>query len=467
MALGATLGVAGACSSGGDPGGAPRGWGGGAGDAAASDAGPGGAGAGGGAGSGGGSGGGGAAGAGGGAGGVITSGGSGGSGATSGGAGASGAATGGSGGGGTTDAAPDVQFPYDAGTGTDALTQDSACATGSAQAELVPLDMYVVVDRSGSMNDPQPLPPPPDGDCNVGQNVNSRWCFAVNALAGFFNAPSSAGMGVALQFYPANCTITCGWVNCTSDCCANGACCQGTSVATPAVGYGLLPGNAAALIAGLNAADPMGGTTPTEAALRGLATWTAANRVAGRTMIGILITDGLPNGCSTNTATLAGIASGHLAATGIRTFAIGIEGADYGVLEQIALGGGGPSHTTGCGPGYATCHHYDAGTGSSQPLIDALAAIQGSAIGCTYQMPQTDAGVVDPDQVSLEYRAGGTGAPQSVPRVADQSQCGTSGGWYYDNPVAPSTLQLCPSTCGVIQNDGTAKVDILLGCLGS
>ena len=43
--------------------------------------------------------------------------------------------------------------------------------------------------------------------------------------------------------------------------------------------------------------------------------------------------------------------------------------------------------------------------------------------------------------------------------------CGTNGkGWYYDDPDAPKTINLCPSSCEQVQNDPNAKLEIVLGC---
>ena len=75
------------------------------------------------------------------------------------------------------------------------------------------------------------------------------------------------------------------------------------------------------LITTLDTAGPTGGLgTRIEAALHGIADFTAANKSDGRTMIGVLITDGDPNGCDNNVDNLATILSTHLMATGIKTF---------------------------------------------------------------------------------------------------------------------------------------------------
>jgi hypothetical protein len=80
--------------------------------------------------------------------------------------------------------------------------------------------------------------------------------------------------------------------------------------------------------------------THIEGALRGIADYTTANETPGRNMIGVLMTDGDPNGCVESIPTLRGIIADHLAATGIRTFVIGMEGATDANLEELATAGG-------------------------------------------------------------------------------------------------------------------------------
>lgn len=368
-----------------------------------------------------------------------TDGGSGGTAGTSGGTGGTGwpDPDGGSGtGGGPQDAATDVNFGYDAPV----HEGGDACATSTAQAEPLPLDIYLMLDRSGSM----------DPDCNVGQSVNSSWCHAINSIAGFATDPSSAGMRVALEYF-------------------SGDDCNASTYASPAVGLGFLDGtsggHAASLISSMNSASPSG-MTPTEGALRGLAQFTAANKAVGRVMIGILITDGLPTRCDTNTNNLAAIAANHLATTGITTFVIGMASAiDFNVIETIAAAGGAAPHNDFCHSG-GPCHHYDVGDGNPQAFIQALQQIQASAISCHFQMPTTDAGVIDIDEVTIEYSPGGVGTPQTLQRVPDAASC-VPNGWYYDNNVTPTTINLCPDMCTTVQSDPNAKIEVQLGCLGA
>jgi hypothetical protein len=362
---------------------------------------------------------------------------------------------------------PDVTFIYDGPTGDGAVTADSACVTATVRATSVPLDMYVMFDRSGSMNLPLPLPAsgnPGAGDCNVGDTAVSRWCYAINALASFFRAPSSAGIGVALQFFPngdCNSNVPFGY-----GCCSSGSCCNGGPDSTPEVALAALPGNTQSLIDALDAQIPWGDRTPIEAALKGLAGYTRAQRRTGREIVGLLITDGGPEGCESNPDRLASIVRNHRSTTGIRTFVMGVEGAVFPTLETIAIAGGAPAHTGNCDAGISPCHFYSVRDGTAAAFNNALQAIRRASIGCEFSMPTTDAGLINPENVVIEYFAGGTGAGQQIAKVRNAAGC-SQDGFYYDDDASPSTLTLCPATCTRVQADNRARVDILLGCLGS
>jgi hypothetical protein len=322
--------------------------------------------------------------------------------------------------------------------------------------------MYVMIDRSGSMVEPgytwTPVAPGQitisGGDCNYqtgGTPLNSKWCYAIYALVGYFKSPSAANNRVAMQFYPKD------GYNCDSS--------QNNSLSTAQVGWQHLPAGVPALITALNTADPLGAFTPTKAALYGIAGYTASHQTQGRISIGILITDGVPNSCAPDDgATLGGVVKAHLQATGIKTYIIGMNGAAFTTIETIAAQGGAPLHNQYCAQGVNSCHYYNVGTGDGQVLIDVLHDIQQNAIGCTYALPQTDAGIVDTSKISVEYTPGG-GAPQKLQQVGGLAQC-AAGAWYYDTNSPPNII-LCPDTCSVAQADEQAKVNILVACQGN
>src|SRR5580693_7322656 len=79
-----------------------------------------------------------------------------------------------------------------ASSGTDAnLSEDAfaGCATSTELATKFPLDLYFLLDTSGSMDD------------LVGPQ-QSKWNDVVSALMAFVNDPASAGIGVGLQYFP-------------------------------------------------------------------------------------------------------------------------------------------------------------------------------------------------------------------------------------------------------------------------
>ena len=81
-------------------------------------------------------------------------------------------------------------------------------------------------------------------------------------------------------------------------------------------------------------------------------------------------------------------------------------------------------------------------------------------------IPKPSSGAPDWNQVKVEYSAGGTPPPVLIPKVSSSAQC-SGDGWYYDNNTNPTQVNLCPATCTKVQADPKAKIDLLLGCLGS
>lgn len=74
--------------------------------------------------------------------------------------------------------------------GVDAnVSADAACATSSAGAVPVPLDLYFLMDSSKSMAD------------QTGAGT-TKWAAVTSALNMFFSDPGSAGLGVGLKYFP-------------------------------------------------------------------------------------------------------------------------------------------------------------------------------------------------------------------------------------------------------------------------
>jgi len=69
------------------------------------------------------------------------------------------------------------------------------------------------------------------------------------------------------------------------------------------------------------------------------------------------------------------------------------------------------------------------------------------------------------DLVNVEYQPSG-GAPEEpiyhVP--GGKADCGTVGGWYYDDPDHPRQIIFCDSTCATVQASTDGKVTVTYGC---
>ena len=331
------------------------------------------------------------------------------------------------------------------------LTQFEQCAGVSAEAEGVGLDIYMIFDHTASMGDDCPLDlssPPPDG--------SGKWCYATHALAQYFTSDMAAGHRIALQFMTVDDFVCTGGPD-------NGE-------AHPVVDLTEMPVDANnALVTALDEDDPLGGIgTRIEAALHGIADYTAANQTAGRNMIGILITDGDPNGCSEDIDELAQIAADHLEATGIRTFFIGMTGASLDNLETMAVAGGAPEHSGRfCGNGVDPCHYWTVGDGDPEAFVAALGEIQDAAsLPCEYAIPLPPPGeILDYDLVNVTF-TDSTLDGGLVFHVDDESDCDTQrAAWYYDDPVMPASIQLCEATCNYIMAGGAAaRLDVAYGC---
>jgi len=69
--------------------------------------------------------------------------------------------------------------------------------------------------------------------------------------------------------------------------------------------------------------------------------------------------------------------------------------------------------------------------------------------------------MLDPAKLNLDISA--PSAPKrTFPRAPTQAACGDQLAWFYDNPVAPAQIHLCPAACDAI--GGGETVEIQLGC---
>ena len=102
-----------------------------------------------------------------------------------------------------------------------------------------------------------------------------------------------------------------------------------------------------------------------------------------------------------------------------------------------------------------------------QAVFDALSTevIGGTQLACEIAIPTPPNGeTFDPDKVNVEFDDG-LGGTLSIPRVDSADQCAAvADGWYYDNPLDPQMIVMCPQTCDKAQVAKNGSVSIAFGC---
>jgi hypothetical protein len=344
-----------------------------------------------------------------------------------------------------------------AGTMSMPVDPDASCGKGTAMADLKPVNMVVMFDRSTSMDECLDGSMPEDGmPCPTG----SRWTSAAAALNAFFSSPEAADLGVALRFFPHDSPA----LGCNQDECDVTACSQ------VLVDMGMLTAelaptdvHEAALVNAVNTSAPtVSQGTPISAALDGALTWAATYQAAHpeqRTVV-VFVTDGEPNGCDTNWNDINQIASDALAASGVTTYAIGLTTMNGGGVSQDDM-----NDLAEAGGTNMAFFVSDSATAAAE-LTATLNAIRGMAIACDFPLPSsTSSGMaIDPRLVNVNYTPTG-GMEVQLGLVGSAAECGTEQAWYYDDPAAPTRIMLCPAACETVTADDGAAISILAGCV--
>jgi hypothetical protein len=316
----------------------------------------------------------------------------------------------------------------DAGIGT-------GCARAQYSAKLKPLDMFILLDQSGSMTE--------DDD---------RWTPTTKALKKFVAESQVAGMGVALQYFPLGPDDD---VKCEAD-----------TYAKPAVEMQPLPGNAQPIIDSIdahyftkdNCCDaPEHDGTPTRPAMEGVAAYMRAWVTAHSDRAGVILlaTDGEPspvcddNGIDEVSEVIADASKGDPA---IPTYVIGIGHEDK--LEELAEAGD---------TGLSALIVDGTGVDTESDLLDALGEIRGEALPCDFELPQGED--VDPLKVNIQ-RSIGSAAAVNLVHVQAKADCKAVDrpAWYYDDRDDPTRVILCPKTCDEVVSDPSSSIQIVLGC---
>jgi len=334
------------------------------------------------------------------------------------------AGQGGSGTGGRVDVPPCPGVAYE--PGLDA--SGNVCAAMRAETEPALLDVYIMMDRTSSMEN------------TVAPDV-TRWSALTQAVESFVVDARAQQIRAGLQFFGLS-----GGLNDEADCDVAG-------YRSPTVEIGPLSEVGQAIVDAMHAIA-LGGQTPTVPALQGAIEhaqqWAIAN--PGRRSTVLLVTDGLPTSCDTDLLSLEAVArQGVINDPPILTFVLGVSAgaAEYN-LHRIAKAGGTHEAFLTQDDDYTTS------------LVNGLLKVAETSLSCQYRVPEPlNAGeIVDPEQVQVVYTD--PGGAEEIPRVSSQRACNSQhGGWYYDNPAAPTQIIACPCTCS---NFGSGAVEIYVGC---
>ena len=309
------------------------------------------------------------------------------------------------------------------------------CAGKTETAQFRPVNLYFVVDRSGSM-------------------TGSKWTGTTQALTSFFQSPSAGGLGSGLEFFPLS-----GGGAYGDGCAPDWNSCSAVPCGNPMIPVGKLstasaPTDAqeAALVSAVNSVWP-GGGTPTHPALDGALNWAVSQQQLNPSEIYVvvLVTDGAPTWCNTSNSAIANLAATAMSSAGVRTYTIGMQGANVAALDSIANAGG---------TGQAFVIQGTNQNSVEQQLTAAFNAIAGQNLGCSFSLPKS--GSFDLSDVTVSYTPS-SGSPKTA--LAKQNASGSCGdGWHFDDNLNPTKITLCPSTCATAQQDPGSKVEFTVGC---
>lgn len=191
----------------------------------------------------------------------------------------------------------------------------------------------------------------------------------------------------------------------------------------------------------------------------------------------ILMSDGVPNGGSTEQAQCVNAAKNALALPSpkgpIKTFSVGIGpfpgsafSYDPKFMGDLAVAGGTRASPQ-CNPAATNigqvCHFQITPNGKplaqlKQEFINALNRIRGIAVGCEFNIVfDEEAGdSIDPTKINVVW-TDGTGKQNVIPQ--DDAD-----GWSYDDPTDPKKVILNGQSCGDVSADLGASVQIVIGC---
>lgn len=334
------------------------------------------------------------------------------------------------------------------------LLGDASCGMMRSPANRQPLNLLILLDRSGSMSECASGSSSSSGGCSSG---DSKWQAVVAAVRRMVTSLDD-GSQVGLQFFPAssNPGSTDGYIN-------------------PVVPIAPLSMNRARILSALSATGPNGNTPMACAVPPSLGVLNAPDVYRGPRSL-LLVTDGVATeectgvmcnpfdlaafiACEMNAAAqaqgviLASVSAGQRA--GVRTYAIGMGAADSRFLSAVALNGG-TARSASCLP--TGCHYSVSSSSFDTDINAALDEIRGRAASCQFAIT-IDPATADLNQVNVNYFPGGGMAPRIIRHDATRMD-----GWDYSDDNR--SIILYGPTCDDVRANtrSGSQVEILYGC---
>jgi hypothetical protein len=403
-----------------------------------------------------------------------------------------------------------------------------SCAEEAHTAQLVPLDLLLLVDTSASMN----------------QLVaaRSKWLRAIDALQAFVRDPKSAGLGVGLQFFPyltlertCNTDADCGltgsrpnfWCHANHICagpddpiatarscdpavpflcrgppcvplgrcarsglncldigqpCAGGAgdacvapsrtcqnldssgSCAAADYQNLVVPIAELPAATALLTGALVAKMPSGGT-PMGPAAQGAIDHLRAHLAARPGRRAVLVL--VSDGLPASCDLDNSIDAVAATLQAARSGSPSISSYIIGVIDETALGGSRASlERLAVAGGSGMPFILSTRPDLTQRFLEALSQIRGSALACEFNIPPPTRGQLDYTRVNV--RVNGPAGPDPLLYVAGADRCDPArGGWHYDvDPASgtPTRILMCQASCNRLREGRDLSVELRFGC---
>jgi len=169
----------------------------------------------------------------------------------------------------------------------------------------------------------------------------------------------------------------------------------------------------------------------------------------------------------------------------VETFIVGVPGSDSydptaqnfppyhmrAALSSIAKAGSPKFVPMGCNANIPfnqsdpdpvkSCHFDMTQNYNAAAVANAISSMRGAVLGCIFDLPTPEGGLVDPNKVNVSYTLNG-GPSMDLYRRKDASNlCVMDGCWDYN---ANQKVELIGKACDDVRNAMNAKVTITVGC---